>query len=246
MPVTLVSSNQAIACRRGKSQDLTPVCPPNSPVAVEEERRRALRKVLLDRRRALSEEVWRRDSQRVCEFLQAAFPQLAACTVGFCWPVAREPDLRPLLAIWARAARPGFCAALPVVVAAQQPLAFRAWSPGAAMVADRYGIPTPASGDLVVPAALLLPMNGFDAAGYRIGYGGGYFDRTLASLSPRPLAIGVAFEIARLASIEPQEHDQPVDVIVTEAGVFAVDGSCRERPRTNSASGPAGIGRAIQ
>jgi 5-formyltetrahydrofolate cyclo-ligase len=63
-------------------------------------------------------------------------------------------------------------------------------------------------------------VNGFDAAGHRIGYGGGYFDRTLASLSPRPLAVGVGFELARLESIHPEPHDQPLDVMVTEAGIF--------------------------
>ena len=68
---------------------------------------------------------------------------------------------------------------------------------------------------------ILLPLNGFDAAGYRLGYGGGYFDRTLAALSPRPLAVGVGFEINRLESIRPESHDQRLDWIVTEAGAFS-------------------------
>jgi 5-formyltetrahydrofolate cyclo-ligase len=88
------------------------------------------------------------------------------------------------------------------------------------MFADRYGIPTPAHGDFLIPEVLLLPVNGFDAAGYRIGYGGGYFDRTLASLLPRPLVVGVGFELARLDSISPEPHDQRLDAMVTEAGVF--------------------------
>jgi 5-formyltetrahydrofolate cyclo-ligase len=69
-------------------------------------------------------------------------------------------------------------------------------------------------------------VNGFDAAGYRIGYGGGYFDRTLASRSPRPLAVGVGFELARLDSIDPEPHDQVLDAMVTEAGIFP----CSLRP----------------
>jgi 5-formyltetrahydrofolate cyclo-ligase len=99
-------------------------------------------------------------------------------------------------------------------------LAFRAWSPGTVMLADRYGIPAPAAGEFLIPEVMLIPVNGFDAAGYRIGYGGGYFDRTLASVSPRPLAVGVGFELARLESICPEPHDQRLDVMVTEAGVF--------------------------
>ncbi|WP_287667777.1 5-formyltetrahydrofolate cyclo-ligase [Accumulibacter sp.] len=109
---------------------------------------------------------------------------------------------------------------LPVVIDEHRALAFRAWSPGTVMLADRYGIPAPAAGDFLIPQVLLIPVIGFDAAGYRIGYGGGYFDRTLASLCPRPLAIGVGFEIARLDSIRPGPHDQALDAMVTEAGIF--------------------------
>jgi 5,10-methenyltetrahydrofolate synthetase len=91
------------------------------------------------------------------------------------------------------------------------------------MVEDRYGIHIPAQGESLRPDAILMPLNAFDAAGYRLGYGGGYFDRTLAVLEPRPLAIGVGFELARVASIRPQAHDLRMDAIVTEAGVFVVD-----------------------
>ena len=88
-----------------------------------------------------------------------------------------------------------------------------------AMEEDRHGIPTPAIGDFVQPQALLIPLAAFDAAGFRLGYGGGYFDRTLAGLQPRPLAIGVGFELCRVASIHPEPHDERLDAVVTEAGV---------------------------
>jgi 5,10-methenyltetrahydrofolate synthetase len=110
-----------------------------------------------------------------------------------------------------------------VVVEANAALFFREWTPQTTLIADRYGIPTPVDGDFVQPEALLLPLNAFDAAGYRIGYGGGYFDRTLAALRQQakaPLAIGVGFELARVDSIHPEAHDQALDAVVTEAGVF--------------------------
>src|SRR6185436_2040899 len=101
---------------------------------------------------------------------------------------------------------------------------FRAWWPGAPMTAGVYDIPIPDGTAIVAPDAAIVPMNGFDAQGYRLGYGGGYFDRTLASMSPRPLAIGVSYEFARLATIYPQPHDVAMDFVVTEAGLHAVKG----------------------
>jgi 5,10-methenyltetrahydrofolate synthetase len=140
--------------------------------------------------------------------------------VAFCWPFNNEPDLRPLIESWIISGKPGFTALLPVVRAPRSALGFRAWTPGCAMMTDSYGIPTPAEGEFIEPQALLIPANGFDSAGYRIGYGGGFFDRTLAALGPATLSIGVGFELARLDSIHPQAHDIPLHAIVTEAGVF--------------------------
>ena len=187
--------------------------------AASPDERRTLRRSLLARRRALPADECARLSMVIRGLLQDSLPRLAALRVGFCWPRDNEPDLRPLIAHWHRQGDPGFMALLPVVVAADGGLAFRAWSPGAAMTTDRYGIPVPASGEPVPPQALLIPVIGFDAAGFRLGYGGGYFDRTLASLRPRPLAIGVGFELSRLASVHPEPHDEPLDLIVTEGGI---------------------------
>jgi 5-formyltetrahydrofolate cyclo-ligase len=82
-----------------------------------------------------------------------------------------------------------------------------------------WNIPIPAERQVVPPGALLVPLVGFDSRGYRLGYGGGFYDRTLAALSPKPLAIGVGYEFGRLATIHPQPHDIPMDALVTEAGV---------------------------
>src|SRR5664279_3900048 len=202
------------------SADLTPQARPDNNAETLERDRRALRRQLIERRMALSVDDCAKLSATVREHLRSNFPQLAQMRVGFCWPVKNEPDLRPLLNAWLSAGDPGFAALLPVVVEIDSPLAFRAWTPGGRLLADRYGIPTPESGEFLLPQALLLPVNAFDAAGYRIGYGGGFFDRTLAALKPAPLSIGVGFELARVASIGPQPHDMRLDAMVSEAGVF--------------------------
>jgi len=177
--------------------------------------RRALRQEMAARRAALADAEHAVLSARIVEHARGALarPEIAA----FCWPIKHEPDVRTLLEGW-RAA--GVRTALPVVVAEHEALRFREWTPETPLAADRYGIPTPSAGDWLIPDLILLPLNGFDAAGYRLGYGGGYFDRTLAALSPRPLAVGVGFEINRVASIRPQPHDQRLDWIVTENGAF--------------------------
>lgn len=181
--------------------------------------RRRLRRQAIARRMALSGDECARDSQAICRHLQERFPHLAAMRVGFCWPMKNEPDVRPALAAWLAEGDAAFAALLPVVVDADAALAFRAWHPGVALAEDRYGIPTPVAGDFLQPQALLIPLVAFDAAGFRLGYGGGFFDRTLAALQPRPLAIGVGFELCRVDSIRPEAHDQRLDAIVTEAGV---------------------------
>ena len=165
-------------------------------------------------------------SAQLGEQLLTAWPAPPGKIVGFCWPVQNEPDLRAVLEQWRQvAAGTNWVCALPVVTAPGQALAFRVWQQGAAMVTDRYGIPTPAEGQFVQPDALLIPLNAFDARGFRIGYGGGFFDRTLAALdalNARPLAIGVGFEINRVADTQPQVHDERLDWIVTEAGAWKI------------------------
>ena len=193
---------------------------PESPSGRRSGYRATLRRQLVERRLALPAEQCAALSATIRQALRTHFAQLAAQRVAFCWPVKNEPDLRPLMLAWLAAAQPGFAALLPVVVEPGAPLAFRAWTPDSEMMTDRYGIPTPATGEFVVPQALLLPVNGFDAAGYRIGYGGGFFDRTLATLSPPPLAIGVGFELARVDSIRPEPHDIRLDAMVSEAGIM--------------------------
>lgn len=153
----------------------------------------------------------------VAGLLAARFPDLASRTLAGYWPIRGEPDLRPLLAAWHAA---GAAVALPVVETRGAPLVFRRWTPVTRMVRGDWNIPIPAPGAAaLLPDIALAPLVGWDGAGFRLGYGGGYFDRTLAALSPRPFVIGVGFQAARLATIFPQPHDIRLDAIVTEAGV---------------------------
>lgn len=149
--------------------------------------------------------------------LERAFPRLAEGVVAFCWPIRNEYDARHL----AKALRErGALTALPVVVAPRTPLVFREWHPGVRLAEGALGIPYPAESRELTPDTVLLPMNGWDAQGYRLGYGGGFFDRTLAALATRPLVIGISYEMARMETIHPQSWDIAMDWVVTEAGVY--------------------------
>jgi len=140
-----------------------------------------------------------------------------AMIIGFYWPIRGEYDARKLIsALIDRGAR----AAMPVVVEKGAPLVFRDWHPGARMENGFWNIPVPAEGEPVTPTTLLVPLVGFDEMGYRLGYGGGYYDRTLASLPAKPLAIGVGYELSYLGTIYPQPHDIPMSAIVTEGRVL--------------------------
>ena len=136
--------------------------------------------------------------------------------LGVYWPFQAEFDPRALIE-WV--ITQGLAVALPAVVDKKGPLEYRAWRPGEALADGVWNIPIPEARNVVVPQAVLAPLVGFDRQCYRLGYGGGYFDRTLAALSPRPLAIGVGFEMSLIETIFPQSFDIPMDVIVTEARI---------------------------
>ena len=182
--------------------------------------RRSERERLVAARLATAPDVldsWRR---RMDSFIERSFPGLARCRLAFCWPIKGEYDARHL----ARTLRArGALTALPVVVAPRTPLVFREWHPGVALAKGPLDIPYPVNSQQLTPDAVLLPMNGWDQQGYRLGYGAGFFDRTLASLPKKPLVIGVSYELAKLQTIHPQSWDLPMDYVVTERGVYRRD-----------------------
>ena len=182
--------------------------------------RKAERERLIRAREALDAATLERHRLAMDESLLRSFPGLARAKLAFCWPIRGEYDARYL----ARTLRErGALTALPVVVAPRQPLLFREWHPGVKLARGGLDIPYPVDSPEVVPEAVLLPMNGWDEAGYRLGYGAGFFDRTLASLPRRPVVIGVSYEVAKMPTINPQSWDIPVDWLVTERGVYRRD-----------------------
>jgi 5,10-methenyltetrahydrofolate synthetase len=171
---------------------------------------------LLRERSALSAETLADLRSRIDHHLERAFPDLVHGILAFCWPYKNEYDARHVAASLRRR---GARTALPVVIAPKTPLIFREWHPGVKLAEGPLGIPYPEASPDVLPDHVLLPMLGWDAEGYRLGYGGGFFDRTLAAMEKRPLVIGVSYESAYLRTIYPQPYDIPVDFVVTERGV---------------------------
>ncbi len=127
-------------------------------------------------------------------------------------------EIDPLLAMGGHAGPVG----VPVIIGKGQPLRFRTWTPKAAMVPGEFGAQVPETGDWMEPAVLIVPLLAFDRRGYRLGYGGGFYDRTLEGLRARGsvLAVGFAFAAQEVAAVPHDATDQQLDLIVTDAGVI--------------------------
>ena len=171
-----------------------------------------LRVPVLERQEATT-----RISERLTGYCQDCALLNSPTIVSGYWPLRGEPDLRPWLG---RMHEAGHITVLPVVVEKGAPLAFRRWFPGAPMAKGFWNIPVPVDPVTFTPQVLLAPVVGFDLQCYRLGYGGGYFDRTLAllrSLQVQFHAIGVGYAATELPSIHPLLHDIALDAVVTES-----------------------------
>lgn len=171
-----------------------------------------LRRTLLDQRRntlAPQRQLWdEKIAVKVIEWCRQQKP----VSLGIFWPIQAEPDL---LCCYPKLKELGIQLALPWVQNKAQALTFLAWGPGDNLVTDEYGILVPAQREHIIqPVALLIPCVGFNVSNYRLGYGGGYYDRTL-SKAPRPQAIGIAYHQG-LLDFAAQAHDLPMDLIITE------------------------------
>lgn len=180
-----------------------------------------LRREALARRRALrtAEDAAAREA-RFNHHLFALFERLArpgTAPISTYLPIGTE--ISPLPAMRRHVARGGrIC--LPVMQGADRPLAFRPWEPDAPLARGAFGVMEPVEGPWLTPAALLLPLLAFDRQGRRLGYGGGYYDRTLAALRAKaaPLAIGLAWAGQEVAAVPAETTDAPLDGVLTEEG----------------------------
>jgi 5,10-methenyltetrahydrofolate synthetase len=178
----------------------------------------ALRRRLLADRRAMPDR-----AERVARLERGLASWLASrseTVIGAYWPIRGEFDPLSVLADWL-AAGPERRVGLPVIDSVTDAMTFHAWWPGSPMRPDRYGIPAPDGTDPVVPRLLLVPCVGFGPGGIRLGYGGGYYDRTLGAMTPveRPATLGIAFTRGRLPELAALAHDVPLDEILTEDGI---------------------------
>jgi 5,10-methenyltetrahydrofolate synthetase len=176
--------------------------------------RKAERERLIGARLGLRADYRTAQTLAIAGDLSPLIPMAPGTMISVYWPIKAEPDLRPWMhAMWQREVR----IALPVAIAIGQPLIFREWRPNARMARGLWKIPYPADGAEVVPSVVLAPVVGFDKDCFRLGYGGGFFDRTLARFTEKPLVIGVGYPSASIPTIFPQPHDIPMDWVVTGA-----------------------------
>lgn len=192
--------------------------PPESP----SDSKKALRQSLIAARLSMADWAERSDLlQRVMRIWLVGRPDTV---IGAYWPIKGEFDPLPALHRWkedgelleeSQLRRIG----LPVVDKVHKTLTFHAWYPGCPMQEDAYGIPKPKDTEVIVPTLLFVPCVGYAAGGYRLGYGGGFYDRTLASLQPKPFTVGLGFAPGFLPDFEPEAHDLPLDAILNDNGV---------------------------
>jgi len=178
-------------------------------------KRKLQRTRLIEARKALAdrEQLEAALQVRVAQWLR----QAGVHSVGYYFPIRGEPDLRGVIERWL-ALDAHHVAALPVV--RRDELEFHAWSADAPLLSGSFGIPVPAHGRVVQPECLLVPCVAFDRQRFRLGYGGGYYDRTLANLAPWPMVVGIAFDISKVDSIDAEPHDVSMDVVLTDAAQY--------------------------
>jgi 5-formyltetrahydrofolate cyclo-ligase len=179
--------------------------------------RREKRAALIAARMALPGPAHAAADAAIARRLDTCFEDIEPCLVGAYWPFRREFNVLPFLD---QLLAGGFTVALPVVLGKGQSLEFRDWTRATKLASGVYDIPYPADGAAVMPSVLIVPLVGFDDDGYRLGYGGGFYDRTLEAAHPRPFCLGVGFDLGHLATIHPLPHDIPMNAIATEQAYY--------------------------
>jgi 5,10-methenyltetrahydrofolate synthetase len=181
--------------------------------------RRTAREKILAARAAIAMPVRQTMANRLIERLRAVLKDRPQ-PISFYWPIKAEPNLRPLMQELDAA---GIAVCLPVATKLGEPLIFRPWRKDSTMTRGFWNIPVPATEEEVEPRTLIAPVVGYDGLSYRLGYGGGFFDRTLAKFGAEAQAIGVGYSMFRLKTIEPRPHDIRMSAIVTQTGTMLQD-----------------------
>ena len=184
--------------------------------------KKVLRQRLIEQRLNLVDRLARAEFlQRVMRIWLVGRPDTV---IGAYWPIKGEFDPLPALHRWKEDGElldePALRRiGLPVVNKQHKTLTFHAWYPGCPMEEDAYGIPKPKDTEVIVPTLLFVPCVGYAAGGYRLGYGGGFYDRTLATLEPRPVTVGLGYAHGFVPWLEAEPHDVPLDAMLTEDGL---------------------------
>jgi 5,10-methenyltetrahydrofolate synthetase len=197
----------------------------NKPPVGQKELKNQWRKQLLADRLQLADRLARNDAlQRVMRVWLVERPDVV---IGAYWPIKGEFDPLPALFRWQEAGRESDAMqaslqrklGLPVINKIDKTLTFHRWYPGCPMQEDAYGIPKPKDTEIIQPTLLFVPCVGYGPGGYRLGYGGGFYDRTLSALTPKPYTVGLGYTRGFLPDLEPEPHDVPLDAILNDNGV---------------------------
>lgn len=186
--------------------------------------RQAQRQQLVARRQSLAPSMRIAAEQQIHQYLLSMLARMPPGIISFYMPIRGELNCQPLIEVLLKN---GWQAALPKIIAKDTALQFRQWTPETPMQPEIWQIPVPQNTSQLIPNVLLIPLVGFDRQLHRLGNGGGFYDRSLASITPKPLAIGVGLASLQLDNIQPQPHDIAMDFVVTEQGIYphtAIDG----------------------
>ena len=185
-------------------------------------KKKALRRALLEQRLNLPDRLQRADLLQ--QVLRIWLVGRADAVIGAYWPIKGEFDPLPALHRWKEDGElidqpQPRTIGLPVVDKVHKSMTFHAWYPGCPMEEDAYGIPKPKDTEVIAPTLLFVACVGYAPGGYRLGYGGGFYDRLLATLKPRPFTVGLGYAPGFLPDFEPASYDIPLDAILNENGV---------------------------
>ena len=184
--------------------------------------KQALRKALLQQRNELPDRLHR--AELLLRVMRIWLVGRTDTTIGAYWPIKGEFDPLPALHRWKEDGELSDAPqrrriALPVINKQHKTMTFHSWYPGCPMEEDAYGIPKPKDTEIIFPTLLFVPCLGYGAGGYRLGYGGGFYDRTLASLQPKPFTVGLGYTHGFLPELMPEAHDVPLDAVLNDNGV---------------------------